>query len=136
LVLFFFVGNQYHPFPSRKRDDDDDNHLRTSSVSSTSAPITQPLIEQSLSNNPSTNIKVCVFFSFKKSEFLFFLKIKQVDLSPFLSQMTINDICDCLKNDIIGLKPSMISIYIQDINENNISGRVLSACELDELKQV
>ncbi len=59
-----------------------------------------------------------------------------MDLSPFLSQMTINDICDCLKNDIMGLKPSMISIYIQDINENNISGRVLSACELDELKQV
>ncbi len=70
--MFFFVGIQYHPFQSRKRDDDDDNHLRTSSVSSTSAPITQPLIEQSLSNNPSTNIKVCVFFSFKKSEFFFF----------------------------------------------------------------
>jgi hypothetical protein len=64
------------------------------------------------------------------------LKIKQVDLSPFLSQMTVNDISDCLKTDIIGLKSSMISIYIQDMNENNISGRVLSACELDELKQV
>ncbi len=50
--------------------------------------------------------------------------------------MTVNDISDCLKTDIIGLKSSMISIYIQDMNENNISGRVLSACELDELKQV
>jgi 3-methyladenine DNA glycosylase AlkD len=50
--------------------------------------------------------------------------------------MTVNDICDCLKNDIIGLKPSMIPIYIQDLNENNISGRVLAACQLDELKQV
>jgi hypothetical protein len=50
--------------------------------------------------------------------------------------MTVNDIGDYLKNDIIGLKPSMIRIYIQDINENNISGRVLTACELDELKPV
>lgn len=50
--------------------------------------------------------------------------------------MTVNDIGDCLKTDIVGLKPSMVPIYIQDMNENNISGRVLSACELDELKQV
>lgn len=50
--------------------------------------------------------------------------------------MTVSDICDSLKNDIIGLKPSMITIYVHDMNENNISGRVLSACELDELKQV
>jgi hypothetical protein len=59
-----------------------------------------------------------------------------MDLSPSLSQMTVNDICDCLKNDIVGLKPAMIPIYVQDMNENNISGRVLIACELDELKQV
>jgi hypothetical protein len=59
-----------------------------------------------------------------------------MDLSPLLSQMTVNDLCDCLKNDIIGLKPAMVPIYIQDMNENNISGRVLIACELDELKQV
>ena len=50
--------------------------------------------------------------------------------------MTVNDICDYLKNDIIGLKPAMIPIYIHDLNENNISGRVLAACHLDELKQV
>jgi hypothetical protein len=49
--------------------------------------------------------------------------------------MSVNDICDCLKNDILGLKSSMISIYIQDFNELNISGRVLATCELDELKQ-
>jgi hypothetical protein len=50
--------------------------------------------------------------------------------------MSVNDICDCLKNDIDGLKTTMISSYIQDINEYNISGRVLVTCELDELKQV
>jgi hypothetical protein len=50
--------------------------------------------------------------------------------------MSVNDICDCLKNDIVGLKATMISIYIQDLNEYNISGRVLATCELDQLKQV
>jgi 3-methyladenine DNA glycosylase AlkD len=50
--------------------------------------------------------------------------------------MTVNDICDCLKNDIVGLKPTMIPIYTQDMNENNISGRVLATCELHELKEV
>ena len=59
-----------------------------------------------------------------------------MDLSPYLSEMTVNDIADCLKNDIIGLKAAMIPIYIQDINENNISGRVLATCELEELKSV
>ncbi|CAF2459125.1 unnamed protein product [Rotaria sp. Silwood2] len=99
----------------RKRDDSDDNHIRTSPISSSSVPTTQPIAEQQkqiLSNNV------------------------KLDLSPPLSQMTVNDICDCLKNDVIGLKPTMIPIYIQDINENNISGRVLITCELDELKQI
>ncbi len=50
--------------------------------------------------------------------------------------MTVNDVCDCLKNDITGLKTTMISIYVHDINEYNISGRVLATCQLDELKQV
>jgi hypothetical protein len=50
--------------------------------------------------------------------------------------MSVNDVCDCLKNDIAGLKTTMISIYVHDINEYNISGRVLATCQLDELKQV
>jgi hypothetical protein len=50
--------------------------------------------------------------------------------------MTVNDVCDCIKNDIAGLKSTMISVYVQDINEYNLSGRVLATCELDELKQV
>jgi hypothetical protein len=50
--------------------------------------------------------------------------------------MTVNDVCDCIKNDIAGLKSTMISGYVQDINEYNLSGRVLATCELDELKQV
>ena len=30
----------------------------------------------------------------------------------------------------------MVSGYVEDINENNITGLVLAACELNELKQV
>lgn len=50
--------------------------------------------------------------------------------------MSVNDVCDCLKDDIVSLKPTMVSSYVHDINEYNISGRVLATCELDELKQV
>jgi hypothetical protein len=75
-------------------------------------------------------------FSLIEQNLILLFKIKQVDLSPYLSQMTVNDIGDCLKTDIIGLKTTMIPIYIQDMNENNISGRVLATCELEELKPV
>jgi hypothetical protein len=75
-------------------------------------------------------------FSLIEQKLILLFKIKQVDLSPYLSQMTVNDIGDCLKTDIIGLKTTMIPIYIQDMNENNISGRVLATCELEELKPV
>ncbi len=141
LIYCFVGGGPYRPYtqiPLRKRDDDD-NHLRTSSVSSSLTPPTHRLIEQEqpFSNNPSLNVKVCVIFLFKKKlNSCFYSKSKQIDLSPYLSQMTVKDIGDCLKNDIIGLKPTMISIYIQDMNENNINGRVLSTCDLEELKQV
>ena len=50
--------------------------------------------------------------------------------------MSVNDVCDCLKNDIVGLKTAMISVYVHDFNEYNISGRVLATCVLDELKPV
>ncbi|CAF0790019.1 unnamed protein product [Adineta steineri] len=122
----FNFGNVYRPYthiPMTKQENDDDMRLRTSSVASSTMPIIQPLIEhqqqqqqQPLSNNPSANVKI--------------------DLLPSLSEMTVNDICDCLKTDITGLKPTMIPIYIQDLNENNISGRVLATCQLDELKQI
>ncbi|CAF0782612.1 unnamed protein product [Rotaria sordida] len=108
----------YNQVPIKKRADDEDSHHRTSSVSSASAPILSSLINQKLSapTDSSGNVKV--------------------DLSPPLSQMSVNDICDCLKNDIIGLKTAMIPMYIHDINEYNISGRVLATCDLSELKRV
>ncbi|CAF3425386.1 unnamed protein product [Rotaria sp. Silwood1] len=115
-----YIGGLYRPniqIPMKKRDDADDSHIRTSSISSSLVTNTQPIIEQQQQEQIlSNNVKL--------------------DLSPPLSQMTVNDICDCLKNDVIGLKPTMIPIYIQDINENNISGRVLLECNLDELKQI
>ncbi|CAF1462733.1 unnamed protein product [Rotaria magnacalcarata] len=107
-----FAGAQCRPnalISMKKRDgDENDNQIQVSSISSRSAASTK---QPTLSNDV------------------------KVDLSPSLSQMTINDICDCLKNDIAGMKLKMIPTYIRDINENNINGRVLLACDFDELKQ-
>ncbi|CAF4328042.1 unnamed protein product, partial [Adineta steineri] len=86
--------------------------------SSTTGPMPNPLINSkaTTSNGTSGNVKI--------------------DLSSPLSQMSVSDVCDCLKNDIVGLKTAMISVYTQDITEYNLSGQVLTTCELDELKQV
>ncbi|UJR25141.1 hypothetical protein I4U23_006500 [Adineta vaga] len=123
-------GNQHRPsvdflsqrlfsqVAMKKRADDEESHLRTSSMSSTSAPVVPPLINSKLPRTTETSANV------------------KVDLSPPLSQMSVNDVCDCLKNDIVGLKTSMIPIYTQDFNEYNISGQVLVTCVLDELKQI
>ncbi|CAF3900552.1 unnamed protein product [Rotaria sp. Silwood2] len=125
-----YIGNQHRPSsdlplhhiynqaPMKKLADDEDSRNRTSPIVSTSATVIPPLINQKNSAlpDPCGNVKV--------------------DLSPPLSRMSVNDICDCLKNDIVGLKTAMIPIYIHDINEYNISGRVLATCELSELKQV
>jgi hypothetical protein len=66
------VGNQHrHSYdflshrllsqaPVKKQADDEDSHIRTSSVSSTSAPLILPPINQKLTapNDTSTNVKV------------------------------------------------------------------------------
>ncbi|CAF1132327.1 unnamed protein product [Didymodactylos carnosus] len=59
----------------------------------------------------------------------------KLDMTPMLSQMSVSDICDSIKTNIDGLKPSMIPIYVQDMEENNISGQVLTSCDLDDLRQ-
>jgi hypothetical protein len=68
-LFVFFIGNQYRSYPLGKRDDDEYHNLRTSSISSSAAPLPQPLIEQqaqqqSLPNNSSSNVKVCFLFLF------------------------------------------------------------------------
>ncbi|CAF3023680.1 unnamed protein product [Rotaria socialis] len=116
---FDFLSHRlYNQVSMKKHADDDDSHRRTSSISFASPTMTQSLINQKLStiSDPSSNVKL--------------------DLSPPLSEMSVNDVCDCLKNGITGLKSSMIPAYIHDINEYNISGRVLVTCELEELKQI
>ncbi|CAF3558384.1 unnamed protein product [Rotaria socialis] len=116
---FDFLSHRlYNQVSMKKHADDDDSHRRTSSISFSSPTMTQSLINQKLStiSDPSSNVKL--------------------DLSPPLSEMSVNDVCDCLKNGITGLKSSMIPAYIHDINEYNISGRVLVTCELEELKQI
>lgn len=53
------LGNPYRAYPQiplKKREDDDDNNIRTSSISSTSVPLTDQ--EQHLSTNSSDNVKV------------------------------------------------------------------------------
>lgn len=50
--------------------------------------------------------------------------------------MAIDDVCEALKNEIMGLKQSMITTYVNDISENNISGLVLAVCDLEELRKV
>ena len=78
-LLIFLVGN--HPYhrpsfdflshrllsqgPARKRTDDEESHIRTSSISSTTAPMIPSLLPQKLAplNDPSANVKVNIAFS-------------------------------------------------------------------------
>jgi hypothetical protein len=89
---FFLLGNHYRPsfdyqshrlyyqVPIKKRADDEDSHVRTSSVSSTSAAlVAPPLINQKLSvqNDTSGNVKVNIFFFFNK-KYLFIRNIRLI----------------------------------------------------------
>ncbi|XP_038584196.1 kinase D-interacting substrate of 220 kDa B isoform X2 [Micropterus salmoides] len=51
-----------------------------------------------------------------------------------LSSMTTDAVCDRLKQ-IDGIDPSMLPLYNATIKKANINGRVLSQCNLDELKK-
>lgn len=58
---FDLISHRYFPqMPSKKRADDDDSHVRTSSVSSSSVPTVQPSMNHkfTLSDEPSGNVKV------------------------------------------------------------------------------
>ena len=49
--------------------------------------------------------------------------------------MNVDDICEAINSSIDHLNENFKSIYCSNIKEKNINGKVLSCCDLDELKQ-
>ncbi|XP_067337026.1 kinase D-interacting substrate of 220 kDa B isoform X1 [Channa argus] len=61
-------------------------------------------------------------------------KLKQVSPAILLSSMSTDAVCEHLKQ-IDGLDSSMLPEYSATIKKANVNGRVLSQCNLDELKK-
>ncbi|KAL0969348.1 hypothetical protein UPYG_G00225920 [Umbra pygmaea] len=55
------------------------------------------------------------------------------DPAVLLSSMNTGAVCECVKR-IEGIDPSMLAQYAATIRKANVNGRVLSQCNLDELK--
>jgi len=52
-----------------------------------------------------------------------------------LSSLSVNGVCDLI-DKIESLNPAQAPVYKQVIKDNNINGRVLLHCDLQELKKV
>lgn len=52
-----------------------------------------------------------------------------------LSALTVNGLCDLL-DKIDDLNPNQVQCYKEIIKQNNITGKVLLHCDLQELKKV
>ncbi|XP_039992525.1 kinase D-interacting substrate of 220 kDa B isoform X3 [Xiphias gladius] len=61
-------------------------------------------------------------------------KLKQVSPAVLLSSMNTDTVCERLKQ-MDGIDPNMLPQYTSTIKKANINGRVLSQCNLDELKK-
>ncbi|XP_049918827.1 kinase D-interacting substrate of 220 kDa B isoform X1 [Epinephelus moara] len=61
-------------------------------------------------------------------------KLKQVSPVVLLSSMNTDAVCEHLRQ-LDGIDPSMLPQYTSTIKKANINGRVLSQCNLDELKK-
>ncbi|XP_071353790.1 kinase D-interacting substrate of 220 kDa B isoform X2 [Trachinotus anak] len=61
-------------------------------------------------------------------------KLKQVSPAVLLSSMNTDAVCERLKQ-MDGIDPNMLPQYTSTIKKANINGRVLSQCNLDELKK-
>ncbi|KAF3844914.1 hypothetical protein F7725_008077 [Dissostichus mawsoni] len=61
-------------------------------------------------------------------------KLKQVSSAALLSSMNTDAVCERLRQ-LDGIDPSMLPQYASTIKKANINGRVLSQCNLDELKK-
>jgi ankyrin repeat-rich membrane spanning protein len=57
-----------------------------------------------------------------------------IDLSKSLLDMSVDDVCTALSNDIYGIREDFMDVYKSIFKEKNINGQVLSICDLDELK--
>ncbi|XP_042356849.1 kinase D-interacting substrate of 220 kDa B isoform X1 [Plectropomus leopardus] len=61
-------------------------------------------------------------------------KLKQVSPAVLLSSMNTDAVCERLRQ-LDGIDPNMLPQYTSTIKKANINGRVLSQCNLDELKK-
>ncbi|XP_049452513.1 kinase D-interacting substrate of 220 kDa B isoform X2 [Epinephelus fuscoguttatus] len=61
-------------------------------------------------------------------------KLKQISPVVLLSSMNTDAVCERLRQ-LDGIDPSMLPQYTSTIKKANINGRVLSQCNLDELKK-
>ncbi|XP_022606939.1 kinase D-interacting substrate of 220 kDa isoform X1 [Seriola dumerili] len=61
-------------------------------------------------------------------------KLKQVSPAVLLSSMNTDAVCERLKQ-MDGIDPNMLPQYTSTVKKANINGRVLSQCNLDELKK-
>ncbi|CAJ1073532.1 kinase D-interacting substrate of 220 kDa B isoform X3 [Xyrichtys novacula] len=61
-------------------------------------------------------------------------KLKQVSPAVLLSSLNTDAVCERLKQ-MDGIDPSMVPQYISTVKKANINGRVLSQCNVDELKK-
>ncbi|XP_023249504.1 kinase D-interacting substrate of 220 kDa isoform X4 [Seriola lalandi dorsalis] len=61
-------------------------------------------------------------------------KLKQVSPAVLLSSMNTDAVCERLKQ-MDGIDPNMLPHYTSTVKKANINGRVLSQCNLDELKK-
>jgi hypothetical protein len=55
-------------------------------------------------------------------------------MSKYLYEMSIEDICDVMTNTIDCISDEFRQVYISNLKEKNINGKVLTCCSLDELK--
>jgi len=58
----------------------------------------------------------------------------RINMSKPLIEMSVQDVCEEIDNTIDYMNDEFKQIYKSFLRENNISGKVLACCELDELK--
>lgn len=67
--------------------------------------------------------------------FFYYVILQTEILETRLSTLNVEGVCKLLSK-MEDLKPEALSMYVQTIKEQNINGRVLLHCDLDDLKKV
>ena len=68
------------------------------------------------------------------SDFFMNTTTTRINMSKPLIEMSVQDVCEEIDNTIDYMNDEFKQIYKSFLRENNISGKVLACCELDELK--